>query len=82
MKAAAPVDGRGPGSVCRRLGIPDGINHQFVADLQAREAAAAAVKREQGLQRLAEWKARDRIEKAKIVAVKAAAAAARGRLTV
>jgi hypothetical protein len=63
------LDDRSVGAVCRRLGIPDGINHQFVAELQAREIAERARKREEGLARLAAWKA----EQAEIKAVQAQA---------
>jgi hypothetical protein len=69
------IDDRGPGSVCRRAGIPDGINQAFVEAIQAREAAERQVKREQGLTRLAAWKERTRVEQAEIEAVKAAARA-------
>jgi hypothetical protein len=62
---------RDPGAVCRRLGIPDGINHEFVAAIKAREEAARLAKREEGLNRLAEWKARARAEKAELKAIKA-----------
>jgi hypothetical protein len=50
-------DDRGPGSVARRLGYTDGINRTFVAELEAREIAERARKREEGLARLAAWKA-------------------------
>jgi hypothetical protein len=51
------LDDRGPGSVARRLGYTDGINRTFVAELQAREAAERVRKRQEGLARLAAWKA-------------------------
>ena len=61
-----------PGSVCRRAGMPDGINKEFVAALEAQEAAERATKREESLARLRAWKA----DQAEIEAVKAAARAA------
>jgi hypothetical protein len=69
------LDDRGPGSVCRRAGMPDGINKDFVAALEAREAAERLARREQGLTRLAEWKRRSQAESTEIEAVKAAARA-------
>jgi hypothetical protein len=65
------LDDRGPGSVARRLGYSDGINHQFVAELQAREAAERARRREEGLARLQAWKQ----QQAEISAVRAKARA-------
>jgi hypothetical protein len=69
------IDDRGPGAVCRRLGIPDGINQEFVAAIKGREEAARLAKREEGLARLAEWKARTRAEKDELNAIKARARA-------
>jgi hypothetical protein len=65
----AALEDRGPGSVARRLGYTDGINRTFVAELEAREIAERARKREAGLARLAAWKA----EQAEIKAVQAQA---------
>jgi hypothetical protein len=66
---------RGPGAVCRRLGIPDGINQEFVAAIEARDQTIALAKREEGLARLAEWKARARAEKAEMDAIRSRARA-------
>jgi hypothetical protein len=67
----AAVADNGPGAVCRRAGIPDGINQEFVAAVKAREAAAATIKKEASLAKLAAWKA----EQAESAAVRAAARA-------
>jgi hypothetical protein len=69
------AEDRGSGAVCRRLGIPDGINQEFVAAIKGREEAARLAKREEGLARLAEWKARARAEKAEMNAIRSRALA-------
>ena len=73
--AVSPIDDRGPGSVCRRLGLSDGINKNFVAALEARETAERDRRRAEGLERLAQWKSKQRDEKAAMDRVRAAARA-------
>jgi hypothetical protein len=78
----APVDDRGPGAVCRRLGIRDGINKNFVDSLRAQEEAERLRKRAESLEKLAAWKSRKRQETAEMNEVRVRARAQHRKVSI